>query len=147
MNKKGFTLIETLMVLAITTILFMLTAQAYNVRTEDYELRYFVREFLSEIEHAQNMAVVTGMGVIVERTVIDGQICYEFNQENNSRSQNEKKLVLPKGSSGTIFNAFWIKSDSGYIPPSTLNFWNKNINIRISFQFALGRFEVEETKR
>lgn len=147
MNKKGFTLIETLMVLAITTILFMLTAQAYNVRTEDYELRYFVREFLSEIEHAQNMAVVTGIGVIVERTVIDGQICYEFNQENNSRSQNEKKLVLPKGSSGTIFNAFWIKSDSGYIPPSTLNFWNKNINIRISFQFALGRFEVEETKR
>lgn len=147
MNKKGFTLIETLMVLAITTILFMLTAQAYNVRTEDYELRYFVREFLGEIEHAQNMAVVTGIGVIVERTVIDGQICYEFNQENNSRSQNEKKLVLPKGSSGTIFNAFWIKSDSGYIPPSTLNFWNKNINIRISFQFALGRFEVEETKR
>ncbi|MGP6139665.1 MULTISPECIES: prepilin-type N-terminal cleavage/methylation domain-containing protein [unclassified Jeotgalibaca] len=147
MKKAGFTLLETLTVLLITSIIFMVGIQVKSIQTDNYELRFFVKEFMSEIENAQNKAVVTGRGVIVERKKENGETIYYFSQDDSIKMGTQKRLVLPSSVTATNFSSFWIKSHTGYIPPSTVNFWNNHLNIRISFQFGLGRMEVEETKK
>lgn len=147
LKNSGFTLLETLIVLMITSVVFMVGVQVKNVQTDNYELRFFVREFLSEIENAQNKAVITGKGVVVQRKKENGQTVYYFSQEDSIIMGTQRRLILPVSITATNFSTFWIKSDTGYIPPATINFGNSNINIRISFQFGLGRTEVEETKK
>lgn len=141
MKKNGFTLFEMLLVLMVVSTTLMLSGQAYTIQTDNYELRYFIKQFLSEIESAQNTAVISGKGFVVERKKSDGDVIYSFTQEGSAT----KQLVQPQSVTGPTFNSFWIKGGSGYIEPGTLTFQNDNLLIKISFQFVWGRYEVVET--
>ncbi|WP_373765863.1 prepilin-type N-terminal cleavage/methylation domain-containing protein, partial [Jeotgalibaca porci] len=50
MKQAGFTLFESIVVLLITSIIMLVSAQVQTVQTANYELRYFMKELTSEIE-------------------------------------------------------------------------------------------------
>lgn len=143
MKQAGFTLFESLVVLLITSVVILLSVQVHAIQTTNYELRYFIKDFTSEIEHAQNAAVITGKGFVVERKVQDKHISYSFTQEGMPATVVQQ----PTSVTGPVFNSFWIKGDSGYIQPETFIFYNETIQMRLSFQFGWGRFVLEETKK
>lgn len=143
MKQAGFTLFETLIVLIITSVVIFLSVQVQTIQTANYELRFFMKEFTSEIEHAQNAAVITGKGFVVERKIQDEQVIYSFTQEGSPSATIEQ----PPSVTGPKINSFWIKGQSGYIQPATLIFYNADIQMRLSFQFGWGRFEVEEINK
>ncbi|NLB98520.1 prepilin-type N-terminal cleavage/methylation domain-containing protein [Jeotgalibaca porci] len=143
MKQAGFTLFESIVVLLITSIIMLVSAQVQTVQTANYELRYFMKELTSEIEQAQNTAVITGKSFVVERKIKDQRISYSFTQEGKPPSVVQQ----PASVTGPLINSFWIKGYSGYIQPDTLIFYNENIRMRLSFQFGWGRFELEETKK
>lgn len=143
MKEAGFTLIESLIVLLITSVVIFVSAQVHTIQTANYELRYFMKEFTSEIEQAQNAAVITGRGFVVERKAQDKHISYSFTQEGMPPTVVEQ----PTSVTGPLFNSFWIRGHTGYIQPETFIFYNESIQMRLSFQFGWGRFELEETKK
>lgn len=145
-QKLGFTLLETLVVLFIISALTLISSPIHSIKTEDYELRMAVYDFLSEIEQAQNYAVITKKAVKVEKETNQGQPLISFRKEESYTTGRIDRIYFPK-SSQIYVDSFWINGVTGYIQPETLIFYNNSLRISVKFQFGFGRYVLEEEKR
>lgn len=144
MKKGGFTIAESLLVLFITTFLFILSSNLQQLDSSRYELKLVTDEFLVQMEHAQNWAIITGEGVKVEvlRTAEGNQI--QFKVERNGDNSIFHTIQTPESVSFTNFGHFWVKSDTGYVAPMTIEFKTKHQKKVITLQMGMGRHIVKD---
>ena len=138
MKQAGFTLVETLITLMVTSILFLLSIQIMTLNTSNYELKLVTDDFLSKIEQAQNRAIITGEGVLVKVRKTPEFDDIQFLVEKNNDNYMIYKVSIPAGITYTNFREFWVKSDTGYIQPLTINFRTDHLTRKITFQMGMG---------
>ena len=150
MNSKwqsGFSLVESLIVLMVTSLIFLLSSTTANHQSNNIELRYFVNHFLTELEKAQNYAVIQNKAVKVEIVTISGNTTIQFFTASPDYHFKKERLVLPTGVRVDRDQSFWVKGDTGYIQPTTIYFSNSQNAYKITIQMGMGRYRVEEIKR
>lgn len=147
MKQAGFTIAETLITLIVTSFLFLISSQILHVNTSDYELKLVTDDFLTKIEYAQNRAIITGEGILVKVRQSPGKDDILFLVERGGENHTIKQLSIPEGISYTNFREFWVKGETGYIQPLTINFRTEKWTRKITFQMGMGRHKVEDIKR
>ncbi|AZP05504.1 competence type IV pilus minor pilin ComGD [Jeotgalibaca ciconiae] len=147
LRKNGFTLFESLLVLFILSIVLLLSTPISQFSTDNYSMRLFVDDFLTEIEKAQNYAVIQNKPVKVEMRTINGETSIHFYVESSNPYFKDDVLSVPEGVASDTNQNFWIKSESGYIQPRTIQFSTEKLTTKITVQMGMGRYRVEEIKR
>lgn len=147
-KNRGFTLIEMLIVLGIMSFLLLLTPLISAVDTEEIAFRFFLEDFLSQLENAQNYAVVTGKGVKISAVEVrKGKSEITFLTETGSTAFIDRKLEAPEGVSLAQNKDFWIKRDSGYTTVNSFIFLNGQYRTSVKIQLGSGRYHIEKTKK
>src|SRR5699024_9615049 len=101
----------------------------------------------TKIEYAQNRAIITSEGILVKVRQSPGKDDILFLVERGGENHTIKQLSIPEGISYTNFREFWVKGETGYIQPLTINFRTEKWTRKITFQMGMGRHKVEDIKR
>ena len=146
-NQKGFTLIETLIALSIMTFLIFITPMVPLVDTEELAVNYFLEDFLTQWENAQNYAVVTGETIKVDlNKPIDGISKIKWTTSSGNISFIDKTILVPKEISIVDYQTYWMKRNSGYTTSNTITFRSKSYLIKVKIQLGNGRYHIEKVK-
>lgn len=146
-NQKGFTLIETLIALSIMTFLIFITPMVPLVDTEELAVNYFLEDFLTQWENAQNYAVVTGETIKVDlNKPIDGISKIKWTTSSGNVSFIDKTILVPKEISIVDYQTYWMKRNSGYTTSNTITFRSKSYLIKVKIQLGNGRYHIEKVK-
>lgn len=143
--NKGFSLIESLVVLAIMTFMAIYLGAQPQFDLTGIKTSLVAKEFLSQIEQAQSLAVIKGEAVVFERVGTSRGQMIQFVKGKDNQSQIIKQIYLPEGVTVNHFDNTWIHSDTGYIQIQTITFYSDKRNVKITFQLGMGRYRVETT--
>lgn len=138
---RGFTLIESLMVLFVCTIFILLPTLSINDWKDTLEVEQFLSSFEKKILFTQQMAVVTA---------IDTQILF-FEQEQqfhfsipSNGNKIEEMVGIPAPLKAVGPSKFTFKKDSGHngkLSKFSFLWAEKNQLIEFQFQLGSGRFD------
>lgn len=146
-TQTGFTLLETLVVLSVMTVLLFITPLVPLLDTEEVSTRYFLEDFLTQWENAQNYAVVTGETVKIElNKPVNGISKIKYSTVSGTVSFIDGTLIVPKEVSIVDYQTYWVKRHSGYTTSNTIVFKSKSYLIRVKIQLGNGRYHIEKVK-
>lgn len=144
-KNDGYTLLESLVVLAIMTLMLFFLGEQAQFDSLGMETSIVAKEFLSQVEQAQSLAVIKGEAVVFKRVPVSIGTMIQFEKENNHQNEIIKQIYLPEGVTVTKFDNTWIRSGTGYIQIQTISFYSEKRNVKITFQLGMGRYRVETT--
>ena len=130
-NMKGFTLMESLVVLFICTTFMLLPVLAINKWKQVLDVEQFLSSFEKNLLFTQQMAVVN---------TIDTQIVFfEDSQQISFVSSKNESLLIPEALHANGLNKIVFKKDSGNNGNlSKFSFLWKEKKKVIEFQFQMG---------
>lgn len=147
MNKRGFTLFESLLVLAIASMILLLTPRL-DTAADEFAFNLFLDDFLTELQTAQSYAVITGNGVNMDVARPIGATHYAvFKDGAGSDRYINRKLLLPEGARVIQGYTGFIKGGSGYLQPNTIIMETGKYRYTITIQLGSGRYEVNKAER
>ncbi len=112
--KKGFTLLETIMVLAIMTMFFAVSIPLFSKFTERTKLDTTARSIVSALRTARTYAITNNKEyyVIFDKQTDPARHSYFISEDGTNPKEKREKLPvgislgdLPGGSGVTIYNA------------------------------------------
>lgn len=134
-NMKGFTLIESLLVIFICTMFLLLPTLAVNKWRQVLEVNQFLSSFEKQLLYTQQMAVIHS---------IDTQILFlEERQELNFFTTEETSLKVPQDLQATGPSKIVFKSSSGNngkLSKYSFSWTEKKQIIEFQFQLGSGRY-------
>lgn len=131
--RKGFTMIETMVVLVISALLLSLSLFVYRgLSVNRYQNRFFWREFKSDFELYENLAKVRHTGVNIIFSPSSKQITFlGLNSKIYRKVIKEPKDLSTKRSYRVTI------TNDGYVNPSRV-VWLVNGRPRLNQNFQLG---------
>lgn len=147
-SRNAFTLAEMAVVLMVASFLLLLTPSARIPDTTELSFRLFVSDFLSQLENAQNYAVITGQAVRLELVKpIGTQSSARFAIQDTQNPFINRKMLFPAETTVRKADTFYIKGETGYIQPDTIVFQSPAQTVSIKIQMGNGRYHVEYAPR
>ncbi|WP_068622913.1 prepilin-type N-terminal cleavage/methylation domain-containing protein [Trichococcus ilyis] len=147
MRKSGFTLFESLLVLAIASLILLLTPRL-DTAMDEFAFTLFLDDFLTELHTAQSYAVITGNGVNMDVARPIGATHYAvFKDGSVSDRYANRKLLLPEGARVIQGYTGFIKGGSGYLQPNTIIMETARSRYTITIQLGSGRYEINKAAR
>lgn len=145
-NQEGFTLIETLIVLLISSILLLVPTLSMERLTEELEINLFFHELTSNLTLMQNQAIMGGRGTKVsfletkERDYItfDVNVGHPLNREMildrpyHLVAKNKPEEFRFKGGTGNITSS------------STIKIYTTKGQYKLTYLLGSGRFDIKE---
>lgn len=145
-NESGFTLIETLLVLLVTSLLILLPTLSIDKMVESLEIDLFFREMTSNITLMQNHAILAGKKTSVEFYPIENNELIRFKVANNHPLNRTLYLYSPYyWFNGSEPRTFDFKSDTGNISASnTIRFNTTQGMYKLTYLMGSGRFDIKK---
>ncbi|WP_188020296.1 pilus assembly FimT family protein [Deferribacter autotrophicus] len=84
MNKKGFTLIEMVVLLSIISILFGIAIYSYKTINRKYSIKQEVYKLYDDLKYIQTLAVNLGAHSVVNGKLIEKMVYVVFDEDQNS---------------------------------------------------------------
>ena len=148
--EEGFTLIETLIVLLVSSILLLVPTLSMGQLMEEMEVNFFFRELTSNLTLMQNQSIMGGHGTKVSfyGTKQKGHILFVV----NSGHPLNREMVLDRPYYRLAENKpveFRFKAGTGNITSSnTVKFSSTQGQYRLTYLLGSGRFDIKkDTKR
>lgn len=142
-HRKGFTMVETVVVLVISALLLSLSLVIFHsLNVNQYQNKFFWKEFKSDFELYENLAKVRHTGVIITFNSSRNRITFMgVNSKIHSKIIKEPKDLSTKKSYRVTI------TDDGYVNPSRV-VWlvNGRPNLNQNFQLGWGVYTFEKIK-
>ena len=149
-NEEGFTLIETLIVLLVSSILLLVPILSMGQLMQEMEVNFFFRELTSNLTLMQNQSIMGGHGTKVSfyGTKQKDHILFVV----NSGHPLNREMVLDRPYYRLAENKpieFRFKEGTGNITSSnTVIFSSTKGSYRLTYLLGSGRFDIKkDTKR
>ncbi len=148
-NEEGFTLLETLIVLLVSSLLLMVPTLSMSKMVERMEIDLFFRELTSNITLMQNHSILSGdrtkISFYVERRgdIIDF-VAAGTNHPLNRRMYLDSPHYRFKSPSSEYFR---FNGGTGNITKSdTVLFLTSQGEYKLTYLLGSGRFDIKEVK-
>ena len=145
-NQEGFTLIETLIVLLISSILLLIPTLSMGRLIGELEANLFFRELTSNFTLMQNQAIMGGRSTKVTFYGMEGVDRINFEVTTNHPLNREMILESPYyrlGDKGT--KSFRFKEGTGNITKSgSIHMFANNGYYKLTYLLGSGRFDIKE---
>lgn len=146
-NESGFTLLETLLVLIITSSLILLPVLSIDKMVESTQTELFFRELSSRITMMQNHSILNG-----EKTSIDffpnEDHFIRFGVDGNSKHPLNGRMYLDKSLmefTGRDYQKFSFAGDTGTINGmETIRFKTSQGTYKLTYLLGSGRVGIEK---
>lgn len=151
-KEAGFTLIETLITLLLTSLLIFMPILSIDKITESIQIDLFFRELSSTITMMQNHAILTGDRTTVEFIPGNNLIKFKvYNADYNSNHPLNSEIYLEEGLYEIYGNGYNRVTFHGYTGNIAVfdQKWTTNFNTskglyRVVFQLGSGRFDIRK---
>ena len=144
--EEGFTLIETLIVLLVSSILLLVPTLSMGQLMEEMEVNFFFRELTSNLTLMQNQSIMGGQGTKVSfySTKHKDHILFEV----NSGHPLNREMVLDRPYYRLAENKpieFRFKGGTGNITSSnTVKFSSTQGQYKLTYLLGSGRFDIKK---
>lgn len=143
MTKKGFTLVEMLLVIGLITVTMWITFPLYHEALEEVSVHLFLKEFQMKLRMIQNQALITGRTTKMTLNFSEKQITFEGYYLHH---KNEI-LTIPAQVTGSDTIVFQFKGGTGnYGRFQRITFISKKNKHHFVFQIGSGRYRYEKEK-
>ena len=137
--KKGYTLIEILIVIALFAILFSISFPSTNFYRTMME-RQEIAEFRKDLLYARNMAIIDNRSYYVNFTMVDNSYSVDIGMSKTIKKKAfGHGLKLNSGAEPFIFLPSGASDNASTIYINT----NRNTRYRISLTPATSRIEIK----
>lgn len=151
-NEAGFTLVESLITLFISSLLIILPVLSIDQLIDTIEIDMFFRELSSNISLMQNHAILSGENTIVEFIPRENKIkfkIYDGSYDSNHPLNHEITLSDSICSFyGNDHQTIYFQSDTGNISVAfnrwRVKFKTKNGLYELVFKLGSGRFDIRK---
>lgn len=145
-NQEGFTLIETLIVLLVSSLLLLMPTLSLGRLIEDLEINLFFHELTSNLTLMQNQAIMGGHGTKVRFYGENEKDRISF--EVNSGHPLNRVMVLDKPYYRLVENGvkdFRFKEGTGNITASsTVKIYTTQGEYKLTYLLGSGRFDIKK---
>ncbi len=140
-NSRGFTLVETLLVLLITSLLMLPSMILLFPTMNHIEDKLFINQFKADIQYLQSYALAEKQSIYLQFYPQSGKYQAFINHQLILT-----KRSFPLGSSmvQTNFQKLTIYPNGSIQPFGTLYFKMHGILKKVTFYIGQGRFDVQE---
>ncbi|MED1205144.1 competence type IV pilus minor pilin ComGD [Heyndrickxia acidicola] len=139
-SRKGFTLIEMLVVLSVTVILISLGGLSFKPLSFMMDRKMFISQLEADLYYAQSYAINRRIEVYVQFYAEAGR--YVATDSNHVRIIDRTFSPSTKILSGTNLTAFSITPDGNISRFGTMYFKAGNEKIKLVVNIGRGRFSV-----
>ncbi|MHA8137964.1 competence type IV pilus minor pilin ComGD [Lactobacillaceae bacterium Scapto_B20] len=138
-SKTAFTLLESLIVLMITVIIFSLGMVGFNSRSTNHlQLKMFWQAFQRQWKHAEQYAVAYQSNVRVIFLERHLQFIYDEPLQN-------QRINYPSGLQNANQHDSLLIKAGGHISPKTIYWrWDDSKTIKQTFQLGWGIYRIKE---
>lgn len=145
-KQEGFTLIETLVVLMVSSLLLLMPTLTMGSLIEDLEINLFFRELTSNLTLMQNQAIMSGSGTQVSFYRANDQDRITFEVHKGHPLNREMILDGPYyrlAGSGT--KKFRFKEETGNITSSNfVRVFTNQGDYKLTYLLGSGRFDIKK---
>lgn len=151
-NEEGFTLIETLITLFITSVFFLMPILAFDQVIENMKVALFFRELSSNITLMQNHAILSGKKTVIEFVPQENIIRFkEYDVDESANHPINRELYLEEGIyelQSPSYRQIIFHGETGNIAVSNHRwrtaFITGNGSYELVFQLGSGRFDIRK---
>ncbi|MGY3779423.1 competence type IV pilus minor pilin ComGD [Isobaculum melis] len=141
MTKKGFTLLEMLLVISLITTTIWLTFPLYFEALEEVATHLFLKEFQMKLRMIQNQALITGKTTKMTLNFTEQEILFE----GYYLAQKKEVLKIPTQVTGEGTIVFQFKGGTGtYGKFQRITFISQRNQHHFIFQIGSGRYRYEK---
>lgn len=151
-QEDGFTLVETLITLFITSLFFLMPILAFDQVMENMQINLFFRELSSNITLMQNHAILSGKKTMVEFVPQANVIRFkEHDVDGSSDHPINREIHLQEGIyelQSSNYRQVIFHGETGNIAVSNHKwrtvFTTSNGSYELVFQLGSGRFDIRK---
>lgn len=149
-DQSGFTLVETIVVLFITSALIVLPVLSFNRIIETIQIELYFRELASDITAMQNYTILTGNQTRItfapEKNVIVYQIAHDPGHPLVREEELNNQYCQLRASVGLITMSF--TRNAGNIDSSrTIAFDTTRGRYNLTYLLGSGKFDVKKVDK
>jgi len=144
MNKRnGFTLIETLIVLALVALMFTFGTMKLNSFREASDEKHFWMQLERAWQQSQARAQNSGKPTAIKLSANKEQLLFHARDRNGNDDDND--IQIPKTIEVRAFKAITMHQN-GYVKPQTAKFYSRRTNkmYLMKIQLAYGGYYIEK---
>ncbi|MCI1902580.1 MAG: type II secretion system GspH family protein [Enterococcaceae bacterium] len=143
-NKRGFTLLETLIVMMIASMMMLLALFGWGRLQDDLEEQRFLANFERNIQHIQQVAIIQEVVTFFRFSKQDGEITFYSRKNGYLTKIHEMKIPSAIEAAGSAETQF-LRGSGNISKLTSYTFQLKNQQKKVTYQFQVGsgRFEIK----
>lgn len=146
-NQKGFTLVETLVVLSLIWIFILIPVIPFQSIQEETETKQFFKELEATMTLFQNHAILNGETTRFETRPAAGEIAFRVVTDRNHPMNDNLKIPehIELVSASRVYRFISGSGNQGNLNP--IRFKTDSELIVVQFSLGSGRFDVKKTNQ